>query len=286
MSGHGNVYGVYDGGSIYARSYYASKEDVKECLKIAATSILSQLDPHSAKIPDPMTHTLFCWDTGRKSIKPREPKPQKYHDGIKLMQDMVHKLFNSANAIPPCHEADDAVATAVLRQKTGRVIILSGDKDLTGLVGDNADYYCLNTKAILSRNYICTRWGIKRPSQVPIALAILGDASDGIAGIKGYGPVKVKQLFESVTEDMPFSQALETIEALIPDDKRDAFYESLNATMLDPEVPEVPDPAPLVFTTEPGIEDFGVSTFYHQVRRQYEDREADGTPGRFDEREY
>jgi len=288
MSTNSN-YGIWDANSWYSRSYYAANEDVHEGFKLGITTLLNQLDFHSSRLPDVLTHTLFCWDTGRKSNKPRDPKPKEYDEGIVTIREILTKLFNSAHAIPPCHEADDAVATAALRQKTGNVYVISGDKDLHALIGDNCYYYCLNNRAVLSRNFVLSKWGIKRPSQVPLALAIIGDHSDGITGIRGWGPAKAKALFENVTEDMSFSQALDKIDSMIPDAKKDEFYTSLNATMLDPEVPGVPEPAPLRFTDEPILEELGfptVQTYYDQVKLQYEDRATDSAPGKFDEAEY
>ena len=89
---------------------------------------------------------------------------------------------------------------------------------------------------------ILQRWKIKRPIQLAIALAIQGDSSDNISGIKGWGPKKVEKLFESVTPDMEFEAALSAIVSQIPENKQEEFFESLDLTLLDCDIPGVPSP--------------------------------------------
>jgi 5'-3' exonuclease len=274
---------VCDGSAVFARAFYASQSCPltdragKQIAGIAAGLgiVLSLLDCHSDRIGN-VGRTLFCWDTASKTIKPRREKPTGYDEELARFTSVLTFLFGSAHAIPPAHEADDAVCTAVYRlekENARPVYVVSSDKDLHQLHGGNIHYYCLHEKAALSRAFILHRWKVKRPVQIAIALAILGDPGDAVPGIKGWGPKKVEKLFEAVTEDMDFEQALGAIDAQIPADLKSSFYTSLDLTLLDPGVPGVPEPAPLVFGDSALlVEDYrlpGLAQHFSWVKRQY-----------------
>lgn len=215
------------------------------------TTVLSILEVTPNRIGVPFDRTLFCWDGKNKKDKQRSPKPQEYYTTLESCREALTLLLDTAHAQPDTFEGDDAVATAVFRD-TGDVYVVSGDKDLTQLVGRNVRYYCLNNKSVLSEPFITEKWHIKQPNQVSIALAVIGDSVDRIPGIRGWGPKKVKSLFEKVTPDMDYAAALAAVEAQIPEDKLQSFYESLEAVLLNPGVPDVPEPRQLVFA-EPEV---------------------------------
>lgn len=96
-------------------------------------------------------------------------------------------------------EADDIIASFVKKfSNTSSINIVSGDKDLLQLVDDKI---CMidtmkNTK-------YCTEDVVKKfgvlPQQVKDYLAIAGDASDNIPGIKGIGPKGATKLLNEFT---------------------------------------------------------------------------------------
>jgi 5'-3' exonuclease len=98
--------------------------------------------------------------------------------------------------------------------------------------GYDVRYYCLNKKSFLRTDDVVEKWSVKRPSHIAIALAILGDQGDGISGIKGWGPVKVAKLFESVTPEMSFEEAVLEVDSQIPDGLKQTYYDCLEATIL------------------------------------------------------
>jgi 5'-3' exonuclease len=245
---------LFDGNSLFARGWYAALGNNQKDANgqpvsgiVASLWILTTLFDARGRL-GVIDRTLFCWDTAQKKDKKRTPKPPEYDAERYRFIDLLTQLFNSAHAVPPAHEADDCVATYVHRaDPSEHLIVVSGDKDLQSLSGQNVSYYSLNEKAILSNTFITHEWHVKKPAQIAIALAILGDPGDNVPGIKGWGPKKVQQLFEDIPEDLKFSEVLERIVRKIPEKHLDIFYESLDLTLLDPGVPDVPDPAPLVF---------------------------------------
>ena len=92
----------------------------------------------------------------------------------------------------PGHEADDVLASLVKKYKGEyEIIIFTGDKDLLQLVEEGVTV-ALPDKNSPDGTKILDREGVKEhkgvyPEEIPDYLAILGDASDNIPGIKGIG---------------------------------------------------------------------------------------------------
>jgi 5'-3' exonuclease len=282
---------IIDANSLWARAYFAAhrEEHLRElegafespgsAAVVATRMVLNILNPFGSKLGQKIDRLLFCWDGSPKREKRRPtPKPESYEPELARFIPVMHDLFGAANATPSDHEADDAVATAVYRSQADKVFVASADKDLQQLQGGNVEFYDLRDGMVKSRMSILQRWQVKRPSQICIALAILGDPGDNISGIHGWGPKKVERLFQKVTPDMDLEHALEVIEAQIPHDKLMEFRESLDLTVLDPDVPDVPDPAPLKFAPLEVLHQHhlreAVGT-YLQVRQAYEGEMTD-----------
>lgn len=265
---------IIDGNSLYARAWYATCRDfidVNSALRSALQTVFSLLNRDVQRLGARIDRTLFCWDGehGRDKGDQRQEKPPAYHEGRAIIQEVVTYLLGTAHAIPPAHEADDAVATAVERSPADEIYVVSGDKDLMQLQCDSVNYFCLNAKALLSRTYINTKFGVKHPRQIAIAQAVLGDKIDNIPGIKGWGPKKVKSLFDAVTPEMSFMEALEAVERQIPDCHLQAFYDSLDRTLLDMTLEGLPEPAPLKLVTVEEMMDCGVTGIEDAYIRMY-----------------
>lgn len=269
---------LIDGNSLFARCWFAVKEDPDEALRACVTSTLRLLDQgREGCIRVPIHRTMFGWDGKAKTDKNRAPKPKAYIDTRYRFQEILLSLFNTVHGFHADYEADDIVATAAYASRSDRVFIVSGDKDLMQLQGGNVFYYDLNEKVITPARKICAKFSIKKPCQIPLALAIIGDTSDGISGIPRWGPKKSAKLFEAVTEDMDFGQALQALQLQIPQGPlMDAFMDSLDKTLLHTDVPDTAEPSPLRFYLEPKVLDEldGVSMAYDRVASQYEDRAA------------
>ena len=268
---------IVDGNSLYARSYYAATTVNSEpslVIEFTVNTVLSLLDPNSSKIGCFFDSTLFAWDRHQNESKKREAKPSDYHNTKEIVKDVLSFLFGTVHVDHPDYEADDLVATAVYSAQPRDVVyVWSGDKDLMQLHGGNCQYYSLTDKAMLQASYINRKFvNIKRPSQVAIYLAIVGDPADNIKGVTRYGPKKCKELFEAVTPDMEFEEAVNAIIAQLPKDKEEEFFASLDRTLLRTDITGIPKPATLKLVTprevaELGIE--GINDFYRQIYEAY-----------------
>ena len=94
----------------------------------------------------------------------------------------------------PRYEADDVIATLARRhQGELDVVIVSSDKDLMQLVNDHVCLLDTMKDKRIGRPEVFEKFGCA-PEQVPDALAIWGDTSDNIPGVKGVGEKGVKAL--------------------------------------------------------------------------------------------
>jgi len=87
------------------------------------------------------------------------------------------------------YEADDAIASvcSVFKYKKIKVIIGSLDKDLMQcLSNDNVVMYSTRYKTFTEKQDVFKKFGVY-PNQIPDFLALVGDSSDGIPGMKGIG---------------------------------------------------------------------------------------------------
>lgn len=261
---------IVDANSLYARAWYACKEDAYETVRASVNAALGLVNPE--RIGEPVDRTLFCWDGGQKKAKERVERPPEYEGTKPRLKRVLEALLGARNVRMEGYEADDVIATAAFASEADHVVVASGDKDLHQLQGGSISYYDLNTRGFISSREILAQWHVRRPSQVAIALAIQGDAVDKITGVRGWGPKKVEKLFESVKSDMPFDVVLGLIEDQIPADKLPEFQESLELTLLNSGVPGVPEPAPLKLAPEGVLVEYGLedcASLYGKIAGQY-----------------
>ncbi|WP_457577991.1 DNA polymerase I [Desulfomarina sp.] len=145
-------------------------------------------------------------------------------------------------------EADDLIASAALRLSRGgnRVVIVSGDKDLLQLVGDNIVMWDPMKDKTMTREEVEKKYGVPLESLLD-TFALMGDSADNIPGIPGVGPKTAEKLIStygsldgiySNLDSMKKSKMKEKIIA-----GRDGAYLSRDLIRLkvDVDVPEGPD---------------------------------------------
>lgn len=107
--------------------------------------------------------------------------------------DVVERLTSQLgirNFYPRRLEADDCISWL---SRFGESIIFSADEDMAQLVNPNVSVYNLNKKKLFTHENFETEYGMT-PAQFVLFKSIMGDSSDEIAGIPGYGKVKSKKL--------------------------------------------------------------------------------------------
>jgi DNA polymerase-1 len=89
----------------------------------------------------------------------------------------------------PGEEADDVMGTLAkqARAKKIPVLIVTGDKDMAQLVDDDVQLLDTMKNATLGPAQVREKWGVP-PAQIVEYLALIGDTSDNVPGVKGVGP--------------------------------------------------------------------------------------------------
>jgi DNA polymerase I len=125
----------------------------------------------------------------------------------------------------PGYEADDVIAT-LARQAVARgqkVVVVSSDKDLLQLVGD--DILVLNPgregsgSTLFDRKAVEAKWGVP-PERIVDVLALVGDAVDNVPGVPGIGDKGARDLVREYG-------SVEAVLASAGEIKRKAYREGL-----------------------------------------------------------
>ena len=107
-----------------------------------------------------------------------------------LMQAQgIHMMY------PGILEADDAIAY-VCRHVPGACTIVSTDNDMAQLIAHDVQLYSPIKKITIDVHNFAQHYPVPLNKYL-LYKSILGDASDNIAGIPGYGKVKAKRLAEN-----------------------------------------------------------------------------------------
>jgi DNA polymerase-1 len=97
----------------------------------------------------------------------------------------------------PGVEADDVIATLVreARERDWEVVIYSADKDIMQMVGDHVSMIDALHQKTYTRDEVIKKMGVP-PEKIPDFLALVGDTSDNIPGIRGVGDKTAAALLE------------------------------------------------------------------------------------------
>ena len=117
----------------------------------------------------------------------REPAPEDLKRQFKLCQEVANVLGISTYS-DGYYEADDLIGTlAHHHQKQGfRNHIVSADKDLAQLVGENDTWWNYGKDEPMNPDLIKQKFGVY-PHQIADYLALCGDSVDNIPGVSGIG---------------------------------------------------------------------------------------------------
>src|SRR5438477_10567347 len=93
------------------------------------------------------------------------------------------------------YEADDVIGTIATRMSTlgHRVVVVTGDKDMSQLVCDNVHIYDMAKEHWLDESGVREKFGVA-PCQIPDLLALHGDHIDNIPGVTGVGSKTARQI--------------------------------------------------------------------------------------------
>jgi 5'-3' exonuclease len=154
------------------------------------SSLLNLLDE------DGVTHVAVAFDSVIESFRNQLFPGYKTQAGVPeelLAQFPLAEQGVEALGVPVWrmheYEADDALATAAHRfaDDVDQVVILTPDKDLTQCIqGTRIVGFDRRKGAFVDEDAVWSKFGVA-PRSIPDYLALVGDSSDGLPGLSGWG---------------------------------------------------------------------------------------------------
>jgi len=158
-------------------------------------------------------YIIGAFDVSRKSLErtkiydkyksDRKPMPDDLVLQIKRIEELLD-IFGIKKVKIECHEADDVLGTYAkeLSKEGIETYIVTGDKDLSQVLDENIKI------ALLGKGDGKSRFGILKtpedvvaqlgvvPELIPDLFGLIGDASDGIPGVRKVGPKKAVPMLD------------------------------------------------------------------------------------------
>lgn len=187
---------VIDISSYVFRAYHAlpplsnSKGEPTHAVAGVSSMLLKLLREH-----DPQT-LIVAMDSRERSFRKelfdgykanRPPPPPDLEQQMRRVREIV-EAWGMAPIEASGFEADDIIATLVreARRKKKKVVIVSADKDLLQLVGDDVVMYDTMRNKVFGPEETRDKFGVE-PCQVRDLLALMGDSSDNVPGVPSVG---------------------------------------------------------------------------------------------------
>ncbi len=188
---------LVDISSLFFRAFYAirpltSPQGLPTNAVYGVLSMLTKL--LKEENPD---YIAICYDRKEPSFRKelyeeykanRSEMPEELGPQIPVIKKMID-LLGLPSLEVPSFEADDIIGTLAQagREQGLEVFIVSGDKDFSQLIVDHMYLYDTMKNETLGPKQILEKWGVA-PEGFLDYLAIVGDSSDNIPGVKGLGP--------------------------------------------------------------------------------------------------
>ena len=126
----------------------------------------------------------------------RKAPPEELTVQMEYFEPIVREMGWPVITVPGV-EADDVIATLVTqaRAKDWEVVIYSADKDIMQMVGDGVSMIDALHQKTYTREEVIKKMGVP-PEKIPDFLALVGDTSDNIPGLRGVGDKTAATLLE------------------------------------------------------------------------------------------
>lgn len=195
---------LVDISSFIFRAYYAirplsTKEGIPVNAVFGVVSMINRLI--ESKKPD---HLIVCNDRAEKGFRHeifpkykanRDAPPEDLVPQFDLIKEFI-RTYPILAIDKKGYEADDIIASLVERYKNHKdmqIFIVSSDKDLMQLIGDNVFMYDTMKDKIFKKEDVVEKFGVG-PDKVVDVQSLCGDTSDNIPGISGVGPKTASKL--------------------------------------------------------------------------------------------
>lgn len=205
-------------------------------------------------------HIAVIFDTARKTFRSeifaeykahRPPPPDDLIPQFALVREAT-KAMNLPSIEMEGFEADDLIATYATQaaDRDAEVTIVSSDKDLMQLVGDNIKMMDAMRNRIISVDGVVEKFGVG-PEHVIDVQSLAGDSSDNVPGVPGIGIKTAAQLVETYGN---LDSILAHADEIKQPKRREALIEHAEMALISRDLVTLRTDAPV---TEP-IESFAV----------------------------
>lgn len=135
----------------------------------------------------------------KKEVKRSETDDECFQRQREIIQNILENLY-VRQFIYDDVEGDDLIAYYVQHKKQNeKVVIVSGDRDLTQLITDDICQYIPTLKKFITPKNSVEELGITHENTL-LKKIICGDSSDNIKGIKGLGEQTLIKLFPEIKD--------------------------------------------------------------------------------------
>lgn len=147
----------------------------------------------------------------KQEVKRGETEDEAFNNQRELLFQICENMFVRSYMADKYVEGDDLIAYYVKHKKPNeKIIIISGDRDITQLISEDVAIYVSDLKKFISINNDIKELGYTHENVV-IKKMLCGDASDNIKGIKGMGETTFFKHFPSaVKEKITLDEVLST----------------------------------------------------------------------------
>ena len=165
---------------------------------------VSDYDKH---INDYVKKVLKYSKTKAIEVKREETDDENFQRQRTIIQNILENLYIRQFMYDDV-EGDDLIAYYVKnKRKNERVVIVSGDRDLTQLINDEVCQYIPSIKKFVSPNNSVEELGVTHENMLTKKI-LCGDSSDNIKGIKGLGEQTLLKLFPEMKNEKTSVEAL------------------------------------------------------------------------------
>ncbi len=225
---------LIDAHSIIFRSYFAFIKNPLRNSKGENTSgiygFLNTLKKIKKQIPS--EYICLAFDAPGKTFRDelyeeykatRPPAPADIPFQVEKVKEIAKYLGIPSFEVEG-YEADDILATLARRlQQKGEVYIVSSDKDLLQLVGNNVFVYDAYRESVYDQNAVMKKYGVP-PRRIAEYLVLVGDSIDNVPGVPGIGPKRASAILKKYPD---FESAIAEDNRLTPYKKQIALAKNL-----------------------------------------------------------
>lgn len=183
----------------YYKDYKANRDKHYE--------MIGGMSEYDRKINEYVKKVLNYSKNNKKEVKRSETDDECFQRQRALIQNILENLY-IRQFIYDDVEGDDIIAYYVQHKKPNeKVVIVSGDRDLTQLINDEVCQYIPTIKKFISPKNSVEELGITHENTL-VKKILCGDVSDNIKGIKGIGEQTLIKLFPEIKDTKTSIEAI------------------------------------------------------------------------------